>query len=102
MAPQSGEETRMVIKEKSIELRDMAVERAEDARIKAGEAVDQARAKAGEVAETAKGKAADLQKRGQVVLEEQKEKLSSALEAGKKAVQRGKTSDEGEEEASEA
>jgi gas vesicle protein len=102
MAPQSGEETRTVIKEKSIELRDTAMERAEEVRAKAGEAVEQARTKAGEVAETAKSKAADLQKRGQVVLEEQKEKLTSALEAGKKAVQRGGTSDEGEEEGAEA
>ncbi|HUF38935.1 MAG TPA: YtxH domain-containing protein [Anaerolineales bacterium] len=91
MAPQSGEETRTVIKEKGIELRDMAAEKAEEVRTMAGE-----------VADSAKSKAADLQKRGQVVLEEQKEKLSSALEAGKKAVGRGGSSDEGEEESAEA
>ena len=92
MAPQSGEETRTVIRDKSIELRDVAMERADEVRAMAGEAVD-----------TAKGKAADLQKRGQVVLEEQKERLSSAIEAGKKAVAKGKTeAGEESEEAAEA
>ncbi len=98
LAPQSGEETRAVIRDKSIELRDSAYSQAEVVRGRAGEAVDQAKTRAGEVMDTAKVKASDIQKRSQVVLEEQKERLSTAIEAGKKAVKRG-PADEGEEAA---
>jgi gas vesicle protein len=63
LAPQSGEETRTLIKEKSIELKD-----------KAAVTVDEARIRASELAEQTKMKATELQQRGQVVLEEQKTK----------------------------
>ena len=99
MAPQSGEETRTAIRDRSIELRDMAYDRAGEVRERAGEAVHQARvrseealqdvrSRAGEIAGATREKVTDLQRRGQVVLEEQKDKLSSAFEAGKKAVRR--------------
>jgi gas vesicle protein len=64
LAPQSGEETRTLIKEKSIELKDKAAVTADEAKIRAGE-----------LAEKSKMKASELQQRGQVVLEEQKTKL---------------------------
>jgi gas vesicle protein len=54
MAPQSGEETRAMIKEKSIELRDQAVETAEEARRRAEEAANEARARADYYAQQAK------------------------------------------------
>jgi gas vesicle protein len=57
-APQSGEETRLIIKDKSIEIKDKSSE------------------KAGEYAQKTKESAASLQQRGQVVLEEQKARLS--------------------------
>lgn len=112
LAPQSGEETRTVIVEKSIELKDRAMEQAEGARTKVGEvagaarervtdAAEQARTKAGEVAAATKEKAAGLQQRGQVVLEEQKERLEKAIEAGKQAAQRKMSGGE-EAEAAEA
>jgi gas vesicle protein len=65
LAPQSGEETRILIKEKSIELKDKAAVTADEAKIRAGE-----------LAEKSKMKATELQQRGQVVLEEQKTKIS--------------------------
>jgi gas vesicle protein len=71
LAPQSGEETRTVIKERAIELKD-----------KASDTFDDAYDKAGEYAQTARAKAVELQHKGQVVLEEQKSKLTG----GKKDV----------------
>jgi gas vesicle protein len=67
LAPQSGEETRTVIKEKAIELKDMASDSFDDAYDKAEGYV-----------QTAKTKAVELQHKGQVVLEEQKSKLAGA------------------------
>ena len=58
LAPQSGEETRLVIKDKSIEIKDKTSE------------------KAGEYAQKTKDSAASLQQRGQVVIEEQKARRS--------------------------
>lgn len=66
LAPQSGDETRTVIKEKAIELKDMASDTFDDAYDKAGDYV-----------KTAKEKAVELQHKGQVVLEEQKARLSN-------------------------
>lgn len=99
LAPQSGEETRVLIREKGIELKDRAVEtyeetlaRAEraldEARVKAEQAIDETRMRAEELASLAKEKASDLQQRGQVVLEEQKNRIGSAIDAGRKAGQR--------------
>jgi hypothetical protein len=106
MAPQSGEETRTMIREKSIELKDKAVETAEEARARTEKALEDARARAEaayaearsraeELSKMTKERASDLQKRGQVVLEEQKTRIESAIEAGKKATTR-KRQDTGE------
>ena len=46
MAPQSGEETRVLIKDRSIELKDRAVETGQDARLRAERAVEDARIRA--------------------------------------------------------
>jgi len=59
LAPQSGEETREQIRDKSIELRDQAEVMAKDAMTTAE----------------------DLQKRGQVILEEQKSRVSKPSSA---------------------
>ncbi|HEX2979105.1 MAG TPA: YtxH domain-containing protein [Anaerolineaceae bacterium] len=72
LAPQSGEETRAVIKEKAIELRDIASETLEDAYARAEAAAAEARTRAEELTQIARSKAEELQRRGQVVLEEQK------------------------------
>jgi gas vesicle protein len=96
MAPQTGEETRTMIKEKSIELKDRAVEYSETAREKAEKALEDARARAdealeelrqrsNELAELTREKAAELQQRGQVVLDEQRTRLETAVASVRKA-----------------
>jgi len=79
LAPQSGERTRTQIREKSIELRDRAEDLAEDARLRADEAAEEARKRADE-----------LQQRGRQVYQEQRTRLTSAVEEGKKAAVRKK------------
>lgn len=59
-APKSGEETRSLIKEKSIELRDRAVEVSQDTRHKAEVALEDARARADEALVDLRVKAEDL------------------------------------------
>lgn len=93
MAPQSGEETRTLIKERSIELKDRAAETAEEARLRAEELAaearhraeeltSEARHKAGEISQQARTRADELVKRGQEVYEEQKGKIESARKKG--------------------
>jgi len=54
LAPQSGEETRALIKDKSIELRDKAAEQAEVVASKANEFADQAKTRGKEAFENVK------------------------------------------------
>ena len=99
-APQSGEETRTQIRERSIELRDRAVETAEETRRQAEGAALKARARAEELAAEARIKANELQTKGKAMLEEQREKLEQAIDTGKKAAQKKKAdSDSGAESA---
>ncbi len=79
-APQSGEETRALIKDKSIELRDRAQQSAEEALARAEAAAQEARARADELAH-------QLRERGQVVYDDVRERGKSAVEAGKTAVE---------------
>ncbi|MBN1665745.1 MAG: YtxH domain-containing protein [Anaerolineales bacterium] len=97
LAPQSGEETRMVIRDKSIELKDKATETAEEARKRAEHAAADAKAKAEELSQQAKVKADELKHRGQVVLEEQKHKLDEGRAKIEEAIatrKKGATEDE--------
>lgn len=59
-APQSGEETRALIRDKSIELRDRATETAEEALARAEAAAADARLKAEEYARQARSRAEEL------------------------------------------
>ena len=52
LAPQSGEETRTQIREKSIEIRDRASESIEEARMRAERAVEEARLRVDELSQT--------------------------------------------------
>jgi gas vesicle protein len=79
MAPQSGEETRTVIKEKAIELKDRASQNLDEAYAQAEAAAAEARARFEELAVMTKERAEELQRKGQVVLEEQKAKLERKL-----------------------
>ncbi len=61
-APQSGEETRALIRDKSIELRDRASETAEEALARAEAAAAEARTRAEELAKVARSRAEELAK----------------------------------------
>ena len=75
LAPQSGTETRALIKDKSVELRDKAAESLEEAYSQAEAAAVEARTRFDELAKTTKDKATELQQRGKILLEEQKSKM---------------------------
>jgi gas vesicle protein len=79
-APQSGEETRALIKDKGIELRDKASVTAEEAIARAEAAAAEARARADELAK-------ELGERGKIVLEDARAKGMEAVDRGKVAVE---------------
>jgi len=76
-APQSGEETRALIKDKSIELRDKAQMTAEEAIARAEAVAADARARADELTR-------QLRDRSQEVVEDVRERGKSAMEAVRK------------------
>jgi gas vesicle protein len=69
MAPQSGEETREFLRERAIELRERGTEMAQTTAEQVGSTADEVR-----------NRAADIRKRGQVVLEEQRDRLSNTVQ----------------------
>ena len=87
-APQSGEETRALIKDKSIELRDRAQQSAEEALARAEATAQEARARADELAR-------QLKERGQVVYDDVRERSKGAVEAVRNRVSK-KSDTEGE------
>lgn len=76
LAPQSGEETREYLRERAIELRDKAADTAQTTYDQVGTSAGQLRERAGEVADRARTQAEELQRKGQVMLEEQRAKLT--------------------------
>ena len=83
-APQSGEETRAYIKDKSIELKDKAAESVEEARVRTEQALDDARVRADAALADVKSRADELSKmtkRQKVVLEEQQPGAESTAPA---------------------
>jgi gas vesicle protein len=80
MAPQSGEETRTLIRDRSLELRDTTMAQAEDAYRRAEIAANDARMRAEELAAQARVRAEELRQQGQVVLEEQRARLEGVVE----------------------
>ena len=95
-APQSGEETRAVIRDKSIELRDKAQISAEEAIARAEAAAAEARARADELARQLRDRSrevySDVRDRGQAVVEDVRERGKSAVENIRSKVKK----DEGE------
>jgi len=79
MAPQSGEETRVLIRDKSLELKDKTVASLEEAYARAEHAAEEAKLRADELAKVAQQRAEELRHRGQVVLEEQRAKITTAI-----------------------
>ena len=71
-APKSGDETRTVIKEKAIELKDKTAVTAEEAYRKAEQAANEAASKAQELLKAAQAKATEVIKKAPVVIEEEK------------------------------
>ncbi|NPV57593.1 MAG: YtxH domain-containing protein [Anaerolineae bacterium] len=84
LAPQSGEETRVLIKEKAVELKDKTAVSIDEAYKEAEKAAAQARTSFDELANKTREQATELTKKSQVVLEEQRSKISDAIAPKKK------------------
>lgn len=94
LAPQSGEETRAIIKERSIELRDKASLEAEEAWKRAEEAAKEARLRAEELTAQARARAEELaaqaRTQGEELTLKAREKGKELAESAKKVVSRRK------------
>ncbi|MBG0786881.1 MAG: YtxH domain-containing protein [Anaerolineaceae bacterium] len=84
-APQSGEETRALIRDKAIEIRDQASETVEEARVQAEKAWEEAKHKTEEWSELAKEKAAELKDKGGKAIEEGRAKVAETIKPKEKA-----------------
>lgn len=80
LAPQSGEDTRMQIQEKGIQLRDRASGMMDDA-------MAQVRLSGDKLTMGGRQKAKELLHQGQALAVEQLDRVSEAAQAGKKAIQ---------------
>jgi gas vesicle protein len=80
MAPRSGEDTRMQIREKGIELRDRT-------NVMMGDAMDQVRLDRNKITMGGRHKAQELLHHGQTLVVKQLDHVSEAAQAGKKAIQ---------------
>ncbi len=76
LAPQSGEETREVIRERGIELQG-----------RMGQTTEEARRRADELSAQARARAAEAQERSRSLLDEQRSRLQDAIDQGKEAAQ---------------
>lgn len=83
-APQSGEETRELIHDKAIELRDRAAETVEEARLHAEEALQEAKEKTEEWTKLAKEQADELLHKGEKAFEEGREKIVETIQPKEK------------------
>jgi gas vesicle protein len=92
LTPKSGDETRTLLREKAIEIGDKVNVSVDEARVKADEITAEARtraeailaegrARAEKIAADARTQAEDLQRRGQVVLEEQRARVTKAIKS---------------------
>lgn len=80
LAPQSGEDTRMQIQKRSIDLRDRTTGMMQDA-------VGQIRLDGNKIAIGGRQKTQELLQRGQALAVEQLDRVSKAAQAGKKVIQ---------------
>jgi gas vesicle protein len=87
-APQSGEETRAMIKDKSIELRDKAQQSAEETLARAEAAAQEARARADELAKQLRERGTEAyttaRERGQSIYEDVRERGKTAVDSLRK------------------
>ena len=88
-APQTGEETRALIKDKSIELRDKAGQTAEEAFARAEATAQEARARADELAKQLRERGSEVyntaREHGQSVIEDVRERGKTAVEVAPQA-----------------
>ena len=84
-APQSGEETRTLIKDKAIELKEQTTETVGESFNKAEKTAKDAVHQAEVLLEEAKKKANEITEKGQVLLKESKEKVAKTASRVKKA-----------------
>jgi gas vesicle protein len=68
-APQSGEETRTIIRDKGVEFKEKTAQSMEEAYARAEAAAAEARARADELVNITRERAEELKQRGQVILE---------------------------------
>jgi gas vesicle protein len=80
-APQTGEETRRKLRDKTVELRDTVGE-------KYDEVVETARERAQRLSEDVRSRVEDASHRGQELLEEQKNRVQDAVQAGRQSLKR--------------
>jgi gas vesicle protein len=85
MAPQTGEETRTIIKERAIELKDKAADTYGDVTEKAGVVVSDAKVKAEELKKEAAKTVDELKVKGQSVIDDGKAKVNKLTNKGKPA-----------------
>ena len=78
LAPQSGEETRALIRDKSIELKDKAVDVSQDVQLRAEKALDTTRVQLEDVVDELKGRTDELAK----LISKETAKLTSAAASG--------------------
>lgn len=86
-APQSGEETRALIKDKAIEIRDQASETMEEARVQADKAWEEAKKKTEEWSQLAKEKTEELKVKGGQVLDEGRAKVADTIKPKEEAAE---------------
>ena len=79
LAPQTGEETRTMIKDKAIELRDRAATTVEDSLEKTEKVANETVKKAESLFEQAKTKVSEAAEEGQVVLEDTRAKAAKVV-----------------------
>lgn len=86
LAPQSGKRTRNQIRHKGLELRDQATDTLEEAMGQARDTGRHISAGVHKQADKIQHQAEQIQKRGQDLLDEQKERWAPVVDAGQKAV----------------
>ena len=87
MAPQSGEETRAQIRQRSIEIRDQTATYGEDAQRRAEDAAAAARNRAEKLAAEARAKGEELAERGKGAVSEGRKQIDDLL--GRKSAETG-------------
>jgi gas vesicle protein len=87
-APQSGEETRALLREKSIELRDRASDTAEDALARAEAAAGEARARAEELTKIARARAEEVAKEARIRTDEFTKEVRARGESAVESIRR--------------